>query len=83
MSAVLPSVEASVRQNRELALQQSRRSMMDEDRVTDCQACQRENPSKVSGRLSITVVIFCWHICLISESMGHHDSEIMDDRSID
>jgi transposase len=32
---------------------------------------------------SITVVIFCWHICLISESMGHHDSEIMDDRSID
>ena len=33
--------------------------------------------------LSITVVIFCWHICLISESMGHHDSEIMDDRSID
>jgi hypothetical protein len=33
--------------------------------------------------LSITVVILCWHICLISESMGHHDSEIMDDRSID
>jgi hypothetical protein len=33
--------------------------------------------------LSITVVIFRWHICLISESMGHHDSEIMDDRSID
>jgi hypothetical protein len=33
--------------------------------------------------ISITVVIFCWHICLISESMGHHDSEIMDDRSID
>ena len=32
---------------------------------------------------SITVVIFCWHICLISKSMGHHDSEIMDDRSID
>jgi hypothetical protein len=32
---------------------------------------------------SITVVSFCWHICLISESMGHHDSEIMDDRSID
>jgi hypothetical protein len=32
---------------------------------------------------TITVVIFCWHICLISESMGHHDSEIMDDRSID
>jgi hypothetical protein len=29
------------------------------------------------------LVIFCWHICLISESMGHHDSEIMDDRSID
>jgi hypothetical protein len=34
-------------------------------------------------RLSTTVVILCWHICLISESMGHHDSEIMDDRSID
>ena len=33
--------------------------------------------------LSITVVILCWHICLISESMGHHDLEIMDDRSID
>ena len=32
---------------------------------------------------STTVVIFCWHICLISESMGHHDSEIMDDGSID
>jgi hypothetical protein len=32
---------------------------------------------------SITVVIFCWRICLISESMGHHDSEIMDDGSID
>ena len=32
---------------------------------------------------SITVVILCWHICLISKSMGHHDSEIMDDRSID
>ena len=32
---------------------------------------------------SITVVIFCWRICWISESMGHHDSEIMDDRSID
>jgi TIR domain len=32
---------------------------------------------------SITVVIFCWRILLISESMGHHDSEIMDDRSID
>jgi Transmembrane secretion effector len=35
------------------------------------------------GSTSITVVILCWHICLISESMGHHDSEIMDDRSID
>ena len=33
--------------------------------------------------LSITVVIFCWHILLISESMDHHDLEIMDDRSID
>jgi hypothetical protein len=38
---------------------------------------------KRSGRPSITVVIFCWHILLISESMDHHDSEIMDDRSID
>jgi hypothetical protein len=36
-----------------------------------------------SYAISITVVIFCWHICLISESMDHHDSEIMDDRSID
>ena len=36
-----------------------------------------------ASALSITVVIFCWQICLISESMGHHDSEIMDDRSID
>jgi len=34
-------------------------------------------------RSSITVVIFCWRILLISESMDHHDSEIMDDRSID
>jgi hypothetical protein len=33
--------------------------------------------------LSITVVIFCWRNCLISESMGHHDSEIMDDGGID
>ena len=32
---------------------------------------------------SITVVIFRWRICLISESMGHHDLEIMDDRGID
>jgi hypothetical protein len=32
---------------------------------------------------SITVVIFCWRILLISESMDHHHSEIMDDRSID
>jgi len=37
----------------------------------------------LSTRPSITVVIFCWRILLISESMGHHDSEIMDDRSID
>jgi len=37
----------------------------------------------VDQDLSITVVIFCWHILLISESMDHHDSEIMDDRSID
>jgi hypothetical protein len=28
-------------------------------------------------------LFFCWRICLISESMGHHDSEIMDDRGID
>jgi hypothetical protein len=34
--------------------------------------------------VSITVVIFSWLICLISESMGHHHgSEIMDDGSID
>jgi hypothetical protein len=32
---------------------------------------------------SVTVVSFCWRILLISESMDHHDSEIMDDRSID
>jgi hypothetical protein len=37
----------------------------------------------MSSDPSITVVIFSWHICLISESMGHHDSEIMDDRGID
>ena len=37
----------------------------------------------LSTRPSITVVIFCWHILLISESMDHHDSEIMDDGSID
>ena len=39
-------------------------------------------PGKSSAP-SITVVIFCWRILLISESMDHHDSEIMDDRSID
>jgi len=33
--------------------------------------------------LSITVVIFYWRICLMSESIGHHDSEIMDDGNID
>ena len=38
---------------------------------------------KSTTRLSITVVSFCWRICLISESMGHHDLEIMDDGSID
>jgi hypothetical protein len=37
--------------------------------------------SEVLANTSITVVIFCWHICLISESMGHHDSEIMVARS--
>ena len=37
----------------------------------------------VHSMASITVVIFCWHILLISESMDHHDLEIMDDRSID
>ena len=37
----------------------------------------------LSTRPSITVVIFCWRDCLISESMGHHDSEIMDDGGID
>ena len=42
------------------------------------------NPASVAARaFSITVVSFCWRICLISESMGHHDSEIMDDGSID
>ena len=35
------------------------------------------------GRPSITVVIFCWRNCLISKSMGHHNSEIMDDGGID
>ena len=42
-----------------------------------------ESGLSLSTRPSITVVILCWHICLISESMDHHDSEIMDDRSID
>jgi hypothetical protein len=51
-------------------------------------SCEDNRPgplvlSSVSMAASITVVIFCWHICLISESMGHHDSEIMDDGSID
>jgi hypothetical protein len=32
--------------------------------------------------LSTTVVIFCWRICQMSESMDHHDSEIVDDWSI-
>ena len=37
----------------------------------------------IAEELSITVVIFCWRNCLISESMGHHNSEIMDDGGID
>ena len=44
---------------------------------------QRAGVDRLATCSNITVVIFCWHICLISESMGHHDSEIMDDRSID
>ena len=45
----------------------------------------REERGRMTAGLlpSTTVVILCWHICLISESMGHHDLEIMDDRSID
>jgi hypothetical protein len=42
-----------------------------------------ERTGTLAVGLSITVVSFCWRICLISESMGHHDSEIMDDGSID
>jgi hypothetical protein len=46
--------------------------------------CAPESGSALmSPRPSITVVSFCWRILLISESMDHHDSEIMDDRSID
>jgi hypothetical protein len=37
----------------------------------------------LSRLLSITVAIFYWRICLMSESIDHHDSEIMDDRSLD
>ena len=40
-------------------------------------------PARGRPCASITVVSFCWRICLISESMDHHDSEIMDDGSID
>jgi hypothetical protein len=47
------------------------------------QMLNRQVGTLSGNSLSITVVIFCWHICLISESMGHHDSEIMDDGSID
>ena len=43
----------------------------------------RDSTAARAAEASITVVIFCWHILLISESMDHHDSEIMDDRSID
>jgi hypothetical protein len=39
--------------------------------------------TKITTVMFITVVIFCWRDCLISESMGHHDSEIMDDGGID
>ena len=49
----------------------------------DTRIGHQDQPRFMSTRPSITVVILCWHICLISESMGHHDSEIMDDRSID
>ena len=40
-------------------------------------------PRSTAKRPRITVVIFYWRILLISEFMGHHDLEIMDDRSID
>ncbi len=40
-------------------------------------------PQSSTDGTSITVVIFCWRDCLISESMGHYDSEIMDDGGID
>jgi hypothetical protein len=46
-------------------------------------ANQNLEAAGMSRNASITVVIFYWRILLISESMGHHDSEIMDDRSID
>src|ERR1700730_11815706 len=40
-------------------------------------------PLNVPGQtLTLQLCFFYWHICLISESMDHHDSEIMDDRSI-
>jgi hypothetical protein len=32
---------------------------------------------------SLALQFFCWRTCLMSESMGHHDSEIMDGRRID
>jgi hypothetical protein len=68
--------------NHALALLYGVLTMSVRDRNSD--ALHRENDGAChSGALSITVVIFCWRILLISESMGHHDSEIMDDRSID
>jgi DNA-binding XRE family transcriptional regulator len=65
----------------------AKRSGLDRSYVSGLEAGQRNSTALTLQRLakvlSITVVILCWHICLISESMGHHDSEIMDDRSID
>jgi hypothetical protein len=56
-------------------------------RLTEPLQLVEEDSAVVEGirviRPNITVVSFCWRICLISESMGHHDSEIMDDGSID
>jgi hypothetical protein len=49
----------------------------------DTPSARWTSSARSRSSLNIAVVILCWHICLIFESMGHHDSEIMDDRSID
>jgi hypothetical protein len=68
---------------RKIVLPRTATAPQPENAVEHSQLFAKSGKDPEASFTSITVVILCWHICLISESMGHHDSEIMDDRSID